>query len=151
MKNASHILASLRQRPSFIKLARQACIARVRGLFPPHLQRLVRYGYFKDDTLYFVLAHPGAKQEFDNIIASIKAPLRQYTPPECRQIVLKEIRAFVSHHPCTPEDVLPRDTEVLYDERASGAFENTLTHPELHRIMDRIMERLHARAAAKPT
>ncbi|MEJ2467861.1 MAG: hypothetical protein P8Y65_01750 [Campylobacterales bacterium] len=153
MKNASHILASLRQKPSFSKLARFECIRRIEGLFPPHLQRLVRYGYFHNNILYFVLSHPGAKQEFDNIIASIKAPLKQYTPPECQNSVPEDIRAFVTHKiPAAnvPEGGLKRDTEAHYAERAEGAFENRTRHPELHRLIERIREHIHDRTDTEP-
>jgi hypothetical protein len=153
MKNASHILASLRQKPSFSKLARFECIRRIEGLFPPHLQRLIRYGYFHNNILYFVLSHPGAKQEFDNIIASIKAPLKQYTPPECRNSAPEDIRAFVTHRPAISqkqEDGLKRDTEALYLERAEGRFENQTRHPELHRLIERIREHIHDRTDSEP-
>ena len=153
MKNASHILASLRQKPSFSKLARFECIRRIQGLFPPHLQRLIRYGYFHNGILYFVLSHPGAKQEFDNIIASIKAPLRQYTPPECRQNSPEDIRAFVTHQrPALPKNGAEpqRDTEAHYAERAEGRFENTTSHPELHRLIERIREHIHDRSDQEP-
>jgi len=153
MKNASHILASLRQKPSFSKLARHECIRRIQGLFPPHLQRLIRYGYFHNGILYFVLSHPGAKQEFDNIIASIKAPLRQYTPPECVNEGPLEIRAFVTYQRVeTPSEVqgLQRRSEALYHERAEGRFENPATHPELHRLIERIREHIHDRTDPEP-
>jgi len=153
MKNASHILASLRQKPSFSKLAHFECIRRIQGLFPPHLQRLVRYGYFHNKILYFVLSHPGAKQEFDNIIASIKAPLKQYTPPECRECLPEDIRAFVTHRAQlrkTEEQGWVRDSEVHYDERAKGRFDNTARHPELHRLIERIREHIHARTDSEP-
>jgi hypothetical protein len=148
MKNASHILASLRQKPTFSKLARYECIRRIEGLFPPHLQRLIRYGYFHNEILYFVLSHPGAKQEFDNIIASIKAPLRQYTPPECLQCAPKDIRAFVTHRRTADAGTaagLQRDSEAHYAERAEGHFQNRATHPELHRLIERIREHIHDR------
>jgi hypothetical protein len=153
MKNASHILASLRQKPSFSKLARFECIRRIQGLFPPHLQRLVRYGYFHNNILYFVLSHPGAKQEFDNIIASIKAPLRQYTPPECRECPPEDIRAFVTHRiqPASAGDAgLLRQSEAHYTERSEGAFANDTHHPELHRLIERIREHVHARTDSEP-
>ena len=153
MKNASHILASLRQKPTFSKLARHECIRRIQGLFPPHLQRLIRYGYFHNGILYFVLSHPGAKQEFDNIIASIKAPLRQYTPPECRQDAPEDIRAFVTHQRAASpqkETGLQRCSEAPYAERAEGRFENSASHPELHRLIERIRTHIHDRTAPEP-
>ncbi|UFS62076.1 hypothetical protein LOH54_10500 [Sulfurimonas sp. HSL-3221] len=153
MKNASHILASLRQKPSFSKLAHFECIRRIQGLFPPHLQRLVRYGYFHNKILYFVLSHPGAKQEFDNIIASIKAPLKLYTPPECREHLPEDIRAFVTHRieAAKSEDKgMIRDSETHYTERSEGAFGNEAHHPELHRLIERIREHIHARTDSEP-
>jgi len=153
MKNASHILASLRQKPSFSKLARYECIRRIEGLFPPHLKRLIRYGYFHNNILYFVLSHPGAKQEFDNIIASIKAPLKQYTPPECGQGGPEDIRAFVTHRAAAPrsEDAgFARDSEAHYRERAGGRFDNQTRHPELHRLIERIKEHIRDRTDTEP-
>lgn len=153
MKNASHILASLRQKPSFSKLARYECIRRIEGLFPPHLVRLIRYGYFHQNILYFVLSHPGAKQEFDNIIASIKAPLKQYTPPECRETIPEDIRAFVTHQHrsrVADEAGWERNSEVHYAERAGGDFDNPAVHPELHRLIERIKEHIHDRTDTEP-
>jgi len=148
MKNASHILASLRQKPSFSKLARYECIRRIAGLFPPHLQRLIRYGYFRNDILFFVLSHPGAKQEFDNIIASIKAPLKQYAPPECRETLPDDIRAYATHRAGgqeTQAGAFERRSDALYAERADGRFLNAARHPELHRLLERIREHIHDR------
>ncbi len=153
MKNASHILASLRQKPSFSKLARLECIRRIEGLFPPHLQRLIRYGYIHNNILYFVLSHPGAKQEFDNIIASIKAPLKHYTPPECSNGAPDDIRAFVSHKALAEtktERGWERRSEVQYIERSKALFENPASHPELHRLIERIREHIHARTDTQP-
>jgi len=146
MKKASHILASLRQKPSFSKLARIECIRRIQGLFPPHLQRLIRYGYFRERILYFVLSHPGAKQEFDNIIASIKAPLRRYTPPECENAPV-DIKAFATHTPPSSDidDAPLQQRTPAYPERASGAFDNRASHPELHRLIERIRGYIHDR------
>ncbi len=148
MKNASHILASLRHRPSFSKLARYECIRRIKGLFPPHLQRLIRYGYFHQEILYFVLGHPGAKQEFDNIIASIKAPLKQYTPPECSHCIPQDIRAFVTHRPpAAPMDEtgFTRHSQADYTERSKGDFGNPAHHREIHRLIERIRTHIHDR------
>ncbi len=146
MKKASHILASLRQRPQFSKLARFECIRRIQGLFPPHLQRLIRYGYFHNGILYFVLSHPGAKQEFDNITASIKAPLKQFTPPECAETPPEDIRAFVTHTPpAAAEAPPPKETAPDFPERAEGRFENPARHPKLHRLIERIRQHIHDR------
>lgn len=146
MKNASHILASLRQKPTFSKLARQECIHRIRGLFPPRLQQMIRYGYLREGILYFVLDHPGAKQEFDNIIATIKEPLRRYAPEECAEAAPKDIRAFVKYAPRnTPQDAYARHTVFTYRERALGRFNTFDADPKLHAIFERIRRHIHAR------
>jgi len=146
MKNASHILTSLRRKPQFSKLARFECIRRIQALFPPHLQRLIRYGYFHNGILYFVLSHPGAKQEFDNITASIKAPLKRYTPAECAETPPTDIRAFVTHTPPgAAAQNPPKETAPEFTERAAGRFENPAGHPTLHQLIERIRAHIHAR------
>ncbi len=139
MKKASHILASLRKKPQFSKLARLACIERIRALFPPRLQKMIRYGYFHNGKLFFVLNHPGAKQEFDIITASIKGPLKHYMPPECADTPFDDIRAFAVHRPQQrPEASERRRSEVYYRERAHGTFDNPVEHPQLHELIERI-------------
>ncbi len=146
MKNASHILTSLRHRPQFSKLARFECIRRIQALFPPHLQRLIRYGYFHNGILYFVLSHPGAKQEFDNITASIKAPLKRYTPPECAETPPGDIRAFVTHTPpAAAANGREKETAPAFEERSTGNFENPASHPVLHGLIERIKAHIHDR------
>lgn len=146
MKNASHILTSLRQKPSFSKLARWECIRRIRELFPPRLQQMIRYGYYNGDTLYFVLDHPGAKQEFDNIIATIKEPLRLYTPKACTANAPKEIRAFVKHTPAVQtSEAFRRRTDVHYAERAEGHFTPRNSDSNLFDVFERIRSHIYAR------
>ena len=138
MKNASHILSSLRHKPQFKKLANFHCIQRIKMLFPPHLQRLVRYGYLHNNILYYVLSHPGAKQEFDIIIGSIKTPLKLYPPEECSDVTWSDIRAFVSHK--RPRGSVLKKVPTVYDykERSLAEFTNNTKHEKLHSIIERI-------------
>lgn len=145
MKNVSHILASLRRKPQFSKLARFACIQRIQGLFPPHLQSLIRYGYIHNNILYFVLSHPGARQEFDLIIGSIKGPLKQYTPPECKALRFDDIRAYVKHLPPEPPRAEGMQTVPHYRERARGQFINPIRDKALHDAVERIRETIKKR------
>ncbi len=144
MKNASHILSSLRHKPQFKKLANFNCIQRIKMLFPPHLQRLVRYGYFHNNILYYVLSHPGAKQEFDLIIGSIKTPLKLYPPQECSEVIWSDIRAFVSHKRSLSA---PKTVPTVYDykERSHAKFTNNTRHEKLHRIIEQIRKIINAR------
>lgn len=146
MKNATHILASLQQQPQFSKLAQFECIRRIRELFPPRLQALIRYGYIHNGILYFVLAHPGARQEFDLIIASIKVPLKQYSPPECKETPITDIRAYVKHLPPEPSETMKKHpTDLTYAERAHGHFLNPIDNDDLHQTVERIRKLIHAR------
>jgi hypothetical protein len=83
MKNSAQILSHLQHQPQFSKLSQYECIKSVQKLFPPHLQRMIRYGYIRNGVLFFVFTHPGAKQEFDIIAESIKAPLKSHPPKSC--------------------------------------------------------------------
>ena len=144
MKNSAQILSHLQHQPQFSKLSQQGCIKSVQDLFPPHLQRMVRYGYIRNDILFFVLSHPGAKQEFDIIIDSIKTPLKAYPPTSCQNTPFNDIRAFVSHKRPVKLKSKKR-TEVLYKERSSGSFSNPTTDEKLHKIIEEIRRLIHAR------
>jgi len=142
MKNATHILSTLRHKPQFKKLGNFQCIQRIQMLFPPHLQRLIRYGYIHNKILYYVLSHPGAKQEFDIIIGSIKTPLKQHPPQECSTITWSDIRAFVSHkRPPKPFRKIP--SVYQYKERSAARFTNETSHKKLHSIIEQIRQNIH--------
>ncbi len=111
-------------------------------LFPPHLQRLVRYGYLHNNILYYVLSHPGAKQEFDIIIGSIKTPLKLHPPEECSGMQWNDIRAFVSHkRPLRAHKRVP--TVYNYPERSHANFTNNITHHKLHLLLEQIRTLIH--------
>ena len=142
MKNSSQILSKLQHQPQFSKLAQFTCLDRIQSLFPPHLQRLVAYSYLRNHIIYFVLKHPGAKQEFDIIIESIKTPLKQITPPECQGLEFFDIRAYVSHkQACVPS--LVRDTIPHYTERSNAKFINIVTSEKLHALFEKIRKTIH--------
>lgn len=145
MKNCAQILSHLQHQPQFSKLAQFTCIKTVQNLFPPHLQRMIRYGYIRNGVLFFVFSHPGAKQEFDIIIDSIKTPLKLYPPASCEGSTFSDIRAFVSHKPPVRLKT-KRRTEVLYKERAKGTFTNSTTSERLHKIIEKIRQSIHARS-----
>ena len=144
MKNSSQILSKLQHQPQFSKLAQFACLERIQSLFPPHLTRLVDYGYFKNNIIYFVLKHPGAKQEFDIIIESIKTPLKQITPPECLNLDFYDIRAYVLHKPSRVQSLI-RHSVPHYKERSEAKFTNTVTSEKLHALFEQIRTSIHDR------
>ena len=120
MKNASQIINSIQSKPQFSKLSKYKCIHRIQSIFNPALQRMIKFSYIKNDTLFFVLNHPAGKQEFDNNIQSIKSALKFVNPDECSDTVINDIKAFVTHSPVKPPVEETKKKELLYKERASG-------------------------------
>ncbi len=145
MKNVSQVITSLTQKPRFAKLLRSRCVDRIKSLFPPHLQRLVRYGYIHSGTLYFVLAHPGAKQEFDNIIASIKEPLREFMPQECQSQTITEIKAFVRYEAQQSQKSAYKSV-VEFQESSNASFINRANNPDLHALFESIRGHIDAKS-----
>jgi len=139
MKNVNQILQNIQNKPQFSKLSRFACIKRIQSIFTPVLQKMIKFAYIRNDTLFFVLNHPGAKQEFDNNIQSIKSALNFHTPEECRETLIKDIKAFVTH---TPNKVYTFQTKepVLYKERAKGDFEINIKDEKLNLLLQSIQK-----------
>jgi hypothetical protein len=145
MKNSAQVLSHIVHQPQYKKLTQHQCINAIKALLPPHLQTMVSFAYVKHKVLYFVLTHPGAKQEFDIIIASIKTPLKQYPPQKCQEMDFDDIRAYVSHKPLTKMTEVKKETVPLYEERASGNFENSVKDERLHNIIEKIRASIHDR------
>ncbi len=145
MKNSAQVLSHIVHQPQYKKLAQHQCINAVKTLLPPHLQNMISFAYVKHKVLYFVLSHPGAKQEFDIIIASIKTPLKLYPPPKCQELDFEDIRAYVSHKPISKVTEIKRETVPLYEERATGDFENPVKDEKLHNIIEKIRTTIHDR------
>jgi len=138
MKNSAQVLSHIVNQPQYKKLGQHQCIAAVKALLPPHLQSMVTFAYVKHKVLYFVLNHPGAKQEFDIIITSIKAPLKLYPPAKCKEMEFEDIRAYVSHKPQTKDELSKKETVPYYEERSEAAFENPVKEPRLHEVIEKI-------------
>ncbi len=137
MKNANQIIKNIQNKPQFSKLSRYKCIDRIKSIFTPPLQRMIKFSYMKNNTLFFVLNHPGAKQEFDNNIQSIKSALNFYTPEECTDVLIEDIKAFVTHTPNKVFVLKPKEP-VLYSERSTGNFEINIKDEKLNQLVRNI-------------
>ncbi len=138
MKNARDIINSIQNRPQFSKLSRFKCIETIRLSFSAPLQKMIKFAYIKNDTLFFVLNHPGAKQEFDNNIQSIKSALKFVQPKECKEFNIKDIKAFVTHTPSRREEKELTKEPQIYPERATGNFQITTEDEKLRNILQSI-------------
>jgi hypothetical protein len=140
MKNSKQLVSHLRSQSAFTHLSVQPCIDAVKELLPARLHRFILFGYIKHNILFFALNHPGAKQEFDNIISSIKTPLKQIPPLQCKNFEIADVRAFVSHKKSLK---FSEHKEELYEERALGEFENSLKDEKLHAMFEEIRDIIH--------
>lgn len=145
MKNASQIINSIQSKPQFSKLSKYKCINTIQAVFSPALQKMIKFAYIKNDTLFFVLNHPGAKQEFDNNIQSIKSALKYHTPDECSDIVINDIKAFVTHTPTKTTTIQIKTKELKYVERASGDFTVDIKDEKLNKLIRSIQEIIKAK------
>ena len=139
MKNAQDIITNIQNKPQFSKLAKHKCIKRIESTFSPALQRMIKFAYIRNDVLFFVLNHPGAKQEFDNNIQSIKSALNFYTPDECSETFISDIKAFVTHTP-HKEIEFKVNEPVLYPERSKGDFTIEIKDEKLHALAQSIQK-----------
>ena len=144
MKNASQIINSIQNKPQFSKLSRFSCIKRIQSIFVPALQRMIKFAYIKNDTLYFVLNHPAGKQEFDNNIQNIKSALNFHTPEECSETLIRDIKAFVTHTPRTTIKTEPKQIQ-KYTERATGDFDINIQDEKLNSLIKSIQDIIKAK------
>lgn len=137
MKDSQQIVSHLRSQSIFAPLKSIQCINTVKTLLPERLHRFILFGYIRNNILFFALNHPGAKQEFDNIINSIKAPLKNLPPEACSAFQLQDVRAFVSHKRSLRFQS-NHDTAPHYQERSKADFENPVKDEKLHAIIEEI-------------
>ena len=141
MKSSSDILNSLQNKPQFSKLSHYKCIEKIQSAFSVPLQKMIKFAYIKNKTLFFVLNHPGAKQEFDNNIQSIKSALKFHIPQECRDETLTDIKAFVTHTPSLHVNTSQKPKKNLtYKERATGNFDIPVHDENLRALIRSIQD-----------
>jgi hypothetical protein len=143
MKHSRTILGHLKNSPSLVHLKKSESYQKFLALLPKSMQHGVRFMYNKNNTLFFVLEHPGLKMEFHYKTTLIKRLLKELIAhdPECACIDAKEIKTFVTNKPplhAPPE--LP--TGPFYTEPSQAAFQNLATSGELHALFESIRERI---------
>lgn len=139
MKNSKQLVSHLRAQSAFAPLSNLTCINAVKELLPERLHRFILFGYIRHNILFFALNHPGAKQEFDNIINSIKVPLKKIPPLACKKFEIEDVRAFVSHKKSLNFSVTKPEV-IRYKERSSALFENPIEDKKLHQVIEEIRE-----------
>ena len=134
MKNASQIINIIQSKPQFSKLHKAECIKKIQSLFTQPVQKMIKFAYFKENTLFFVFNHPAGKQEFDNNIQNIKNALNFAKPSECLDYKLENIKAFVTHTPIK-EPIFETKVSASYPERSQGNFEVNINDTKLRSLI----------------
>lgn len=106
---------------------------------------MIKFAYFKNDILFFVLNHPGAKQEFDNNIQSIKSALKFVSAEECSEVTVTDIKAFVTNKPIKKTTLFKTDSKEEYTERASGNFTINIKDEKLNSLVKSIQDIIKAK------
>ena len=150
MKSSNEIISHIISAPSMKKINSHYCFEKIKSLLPKHLSSAVLFMYQKNDTLFFVLNHPGIKMEFNYKVTLIKSLLNKVKEidKKCANLEIKEIKSFVSNKiKLSPPASL---TIPIYKERAKGDFENLAKDEEIRKIIEQIREEIYKSSSALP-
>ena len=142
MKTAQDIISHIVKKPQNSKIVQKVCIDKLVSCLPPHLQKAVMFTYIKNQTLFFVLNHPGLKMEFNykhNLIKSLLNKIKDIDS-KCQKIEVTAIKSFVSNKITPPK---PKEISFTYNERSSGDFVNLATSQELKALFENIKRTIH--------
>ncbi|NOX15469.1 MAG: hypothetical protein GXP61_05530 [Epsilonproteobacteria bacterium] len=140
MKKANQIISHLKTKPYLKNLQKVDCYNQLLSLLPKSLSENTRFLYQKNDTLFFVLNHPGIKMEFNYKSNLIKSILKKMIEINQQCIFMKslEIRAFVTNKKEIKEISDSKNQKLTYKERADGDFNNKTQNEELHKVIEDI-------------
>ena len=133
MKKINEILSHLKNNPEFSKINTSFLIMKFIDVLPLKLKKGVKFGYVKNQTLYFVLTHPVYKMEFEYNKADIKSLLKKFKIAN-----VEDIGFFVTN--VIEKKETKKTDEPLYKERSYGIFENKVKDERLFRKFERIRE-----------
>jgi hypothetical protein len=139
MKSAKTIIEHLRRKPLHSKVLEIACYEKIKAMLPPAMAKAILFIYKKNQTLYFVLNHPGMKMEFHykhTLIKNLLNKLKDFDS-SCKNIEVSEVKSFVSNRvPPIVKTTPPKKR--YYVEKSKGQFHNGAKDPALKAIFDDI-------------
>jgi len=140
MKKANYIISHLKTKPYLKNLQHVDCYNQLLSVLPKSLSENTRFIYQKNDTLFFVLNHPGIKMEFNyksNLIKSILKKLIAVNP-KCIFMKSTQIKAFVTNKTEIKEIDGSKNKNLRYRENSSGQFKNRVKNREIYDILEKI-------------
>ena len=117
MKNANEILTHLKYYPEFKKINTNITIERLINALPLKMKKGVKFGYVKNQTLFFVLKHPVYKMEFEYNKSLIKSLLKKANIAN-----VNDVKFFVTNVIERKEE--KKEEIIFYEERSHGIFQN---------------------------
>ena len=133
MKKINEILSHIKNNPEFRKINTSLLIMKFIDILPLKLKKGVKFGYIKNQTLYFVLTHPVYKMEFEYNKADIKSLLKSFKIAN-----VEDIGFFVTNIIEKKEN--NKEVIVFYKERSYGIFENKAKDEYIFKKFEKIRE-----------
>ena len=133
MKKINEILSHLKNNPEFRKINTSILIKKFIDVLPVKLKKGIKFGYVKNQTLFFVLTHPVYKMEFEYNKALIKSLLKDFKIAN-----IEDVSFFVTN---VIEKKGKEEVEtVFFKERSYGIFENKATDENIFKRFEKIRE-----------
>ena len=133
MKKINEILSHLKNNPEFRKINTSLLIMKFIDILPLKLKKGVKFGYIKNQTLYFVLTHPVYKMEFEYNKADIKSLLKNFKIAN-----VEDIGFFITN--VIEKKEKENEPILLYKERSYGIFDNKAKDEYLFKRFENIRE-----------
>ena len=133
MKKINEILSHLKNNPEFRKINTSILIKKFIDVLPVKLKKGIKFGYVKNQTLFFVLTHPVYKMEFEYNKALIKSLLKDFKIAN-----IEDVSFFVTN---VIEKKEKEEVEtVFFKERSYGILENKATDENIFKRFEKIRE-----------
>ncbi len=142
MKTVNQIISHIISKPQFKKIAQKKCFDKVVKLLPPHLKNAVLFTYTKNQTLFFVLNHPGLKMEFHYKVSFLKTLLKQVKTidPSCHDMQdISDIKFFVSNKPRQKKKI---QKKLFYKELSHAKFKILTKNKKLQELFSQIKDEI---------
>jgi hypothetical protein len=133
MKKINEILSHLKNNPEFRKINTSILITKFIDVLPLKLKKGIKFGYVKNQTLFFVLTHPVYKMEFEYNKALIKSLLKNFKIAN-----VEDIGFFVTN--VIEKKESEKKEEPMYIERSYGIFENKAKDEMIFKKFEKIRE-----------
>ena len=133
MKKINEILSHLKNNPEFRKINTSFLIMKFINVLPLKFRKGIKFGYIKNQTLYFVLTHPVYKMEFEYNKADIKSLLKTFKIAN-----VEDIGFFITNVIEKKEKEI--EPTPLYKERSYGIFDNRAKDEYIFKKFEKIRE-----------